>query len=119
MIEPARILDDELRGTDAVTRAYARENSRLRRLVVELCVELLRHQPKAVTVAPTPAAAIDETVDTTDAAMLKATVEGALKMTIQAHGPISFAYLPSAAKRICGAVNVYNHNVRQKTSLRK
>ncbi len=58
-------------------------------------------------------APVDETIDVTDSASLHSNVLGALKMSINAHGPIGFGHISSAAKRIVGAVKVHNHNARQ------
>jgi hypothetical protein len=42
-----------------------------------------------------------------DAALLRRLITGALVSTIHAHGPIDHAGIPSAAKRILGALKQY------------
>lgn len=52
-------------------------------------------------------------VDLTMRGKLESGIVGALRDSINAHGPITHESAPSAAKRVIGIIKVHNNNVKQ------
>lgn len=63
---------------------------------------------------------LDGTVDLEDRSKLERVIGGALRSAIKDHGPLEVGQIPSATKRIIGALKTHNRTSKEaKTTLRR